>query len=96
MNETLSKLLIKLEKLELEKSMIDDDIRDVHCELNHIKRQIEKDNSHLIGKIAKCIDSNGNIRDLHCTKVICKDDFTVKPLFEYKYKKIIVETYEWI
>jgi hypothetical protein len=70
----------------------------LYNELSLVRKQIEKDNSHLIGKEAMCthIDSHLQIKCV-CTAVIAHEDLTgVKPLFSKNGKKFIALDYEWI
>jgi hypothetical protein len=62
------------------------------------RKQIEKDNSFLIGKKAICVHiDNPNPVECVCTAIIALDDYSsVKPLFSRNGKKYIIETYEWI
>lgn len=86
-------------------NQIDNSITDLRKEkqslfekLSLIKKEIEFENKHLIGKRAIANIENGtkNISVI-CTGVKCLDDFSIKPLFNItkSKKKVTVDYYEW-
>ena len=70
----------------------------VYQKLGEYKREIEKQNSHLIGRKAICVNIyNPKPVECICTAVLALDDYeSVKPLFSRNGKKYIVETYDWV
>jgi hypothetical protein len=91
-------ILSEIDKVDEKINLLNEQKNMLYHKLKEIKQYIENDNKHLIGKKAKCIqEDNSNVELIcECSKVICKDDFNIKPLFSYKGKKIIVSNYEWL
>jgi hypothetical protein len=91
-------LIKQIDQLDEKIATIQKEKDEIFKKLSAYKKQIEKDNSYLIGKKAMCInDTNTNIVECICTAVIALNDYTnVKPLFNRNGKKYIVQSYEWI
>lgn len=67
--------------------------------ISDVKKEIEKANSHFIGKTAICSELGSDTfqnKPCVCTGVMCTDDFNIKPLFSNKNGKRHVDIYEWI
>ena len=91
-------LLKKIDLINEEIGILENEKHNIYKKLSDYKKQIEKDNSFLIGKKAMCthIDNPKPIECI-CTAVIALDDYkSIKPLFSRNGKKYIIDTYEWI
>lgn len=98
MNANVLLLLKQVDQLNQGIANIEKEKQSIYQKLAFHKKQIEKDNSFLIGKNAMCvhIDNPTPIMCV-CTGVVALDDYlSVKPLFSRNGKKYIVESYEWI
>ena len=91
-------LLRQIDKLDEEIAKIQKEKEEIFKKLSAYKKQIERDNSFLIGKRAMCVHIyNPQPIECICVAVIASDDYvSVKPLFNRNGKKYITETYEWI
>ena len=94
--QIINTILYRITSLNEKKIILDKEIENEYLKLKNIKRQIEEDNRHLIGRYANCTLSDSKVVVCLCTKVLCNEDFKIKALFSRKGKKIIVEYYEWI
>ena len=98
MNKLPQLLLKQVDELNEQISKLEKEKKHIYERLQLYKKQIEKDNSFLIGKKAICVHiDNPNPVECVCTAIIALDDYSsVKPLFSRNGKKYIIETYEWI
>ena len=98
MNKLPQLLLKQVDELNEQISKLEKEKKHIYERLSLYKKQIEKDNSFLIGKKAICVHiDNPNPVECVCTAIIALDDYSsVKPLFSRNGKKYIIETYEWI
>lgn len=98
MNDYLKQLLLDLEiaNEKIQKAQKEKDF--VYQKLSSYKKSLEKQNSHLIGKKAICLNAHkGDLVECICTKVVANDDYkTVTPLFKRNGKNYSVVSYEWI
>lgn len=94
--QKVNDLLTKIEKnnetiLELEKQKTA-----LFTSLNSMRKTVENNNKHMIGKTAICTNENDlGSYECVCSAVKCLDNFSVKPLFNFKGKKFIVTSYKW-
>jgi hypothetical protein len=68
-------------------------------EINNIKKAIENENSHLIGKKAICsIADDPTLKNIECvcSYVFCTDSFDISPKFKYKGNKVQVDVINWL
>ena len=98
MNQFPQQLLKQIDELNDQISIIEKRKQLIYQRLANYKKQIENENSFLIGKKAICINNdNPKPVECECTAVMALDDYSsVKPLFSRGHKKYTVETYEWI
>ena len=67
--------------------------------VKNIKRQIESNNSYLIGKFAACtMYDNPTFQRLECrcSFVLCSDDFAPIPMFNRKGQNVEVDEFKWM
>ena len=71
----------------------------IRLEISNIKKAIELENNHLIGKKAICSNADDptfkNIECI-CSYVYCTDTFDVVPKFSHKGKKVSVDIFNWL
>jgi hypothetical protein len=98
MNNYPLELLKKIDQLNESILSLEKEKQNIYTKLSLYKKEIEKNNSHLIGKKAICTHiDNPNQVECICTGIIALDDYqSIKPLFSKNGKKYIVDTYEWI
>jgi hypothetical protein len=71
----------------------------IRGEISQIKKQIENENNHLIGKKALCsILSVPTFQNLECvcSAVKCNELFEIQPLFTRMGKKVSIDFYNWL
>ncbi len=71
----------------------------IRLEISNIKKSIELENKHLIGKKAICSNADDptfNNIECVCSYVHCTDSFDVAPKFTHKGKKVLVDYYKWL
>ena len=98
MNAFPQELLKQVDQLNEQIAKLEREKQQIYQRLSTYKKQIEKENSFLIGKKALCVNiDNPHLTECVCTAVIALDDYSsVKPLFSKNGKKYIIETYEWV
>ena len=65
--------------------------------LSKERKRIERENNHLIGKLAHVILSkNGLTATLECAHVVCLNNFTIRPIFKMFGQHEDVDSYEWV
>ena len=72
---------------------------DIRLLISNLKKSIEKENSHLIGKKAICSNNDDpSFRNIECvcSYVFCTESFDIAPKFSRKGKKVSVDVFDWL
>jgi hypothetical protein len=72
---------------------------DIRLHISNIKKSIENENSHLLGKKAICSNTDDptfNNIECVCSYVFCTDAFDIAPKFSHKGKKVSVDVFDWL
>jgi len=90
--------LARIDKLQEEIDSLKKHQQSIRFEVSQYKKSIEEEAQHMIGKSAMCAEGDeSKFKECICTKVVCTDQFEVRPLFRNKLgKKVSVDYYNWV
>jgi len=96
MNNNIISLLQEITLINNERLNLAKRENEIRQKLSLIKKLIENENQHLVGKKAIGTNEHGLKVEVICTAVKCNEDFKPIPLFTRNRKNYHVEIFDWI